>query len=154
MAAVNPAGVPVLWFHASTLFRFWSKTFTKRCSNDFFTITWQINFFLAWVHWSHAFDFRKNINWKNINCFRFWWEIYTKCSTSNYVISLVKRLSSPALCDWSGAFNFRVWFGHGGENLDFDFVPLLFTSLTLFILSPVSAVAASCFNYIGFCRWF
>ena len=33
-------------------------------------------------------------------------------ATRNYVISHTgKRLSSPALCGWSGAFNFRVQFG-------------------------------------------
>ena len=53
----------------------------------------------------------QNIFWKNINCFPFWWKTYTKRCTSNYVISRAKRLSSPALCDWSNAFNFRVWFG-------------------------------------------
>ena len=30
----KPAGVPVLWFRASMCFRFWSKTFTKRCTNN------------------------------------------------------------------------------------------------------------------------
>ena len=53
----------------------------------------------------------QNMFWKNIDCFPFWWKTYTKCCTSNYVISHVKRLSSPTLCGWSGAFNFRVWFG-------------------------------------------
>ena len=57
-----------------------------------------------------CFQFQ-NMFWKNINCFRFWWKTYTKRCTSNYVISRVKRLSSPALCGWSGAFSFRVWFG-------------------------------------------
>ena len=31
---VKSAGVPVLWFRASTCFRFWSKTFTKSCTNN------------------------------------------------------------------------------------------------------------------------
>ena len=53
----------------------------------------------------------QNMFWKNIDCFPFWWKTYTKRCTSNYVISHVKRLSSPTLCGWSGAFNFRVWFG-------------------------------------------
>ena len=45
---------------------------------------------------------------------------------------------------------------HGGENPDFDFVPLLFILLTYkpFILRSVSFVAANCFNYIGPCSWF
>ena len=32
---VKPAGVPVLWFRISMCFRFWSKTSTKRYSNNF-----------------------------------------------------------------------------------------------------------------------
>ena len=39
----------------------------------------------------------------------FWWKTYTKRCTKNYVISRVKRLSSPALCGWWEVFNFRVW---------------------------------------------
>ena len=31
---IKSAGVPVLWFRASTCFRFWSKTFMKHCSNN------------------------------------------------------------------------------------------------------------------------
>ena len=33
---VKSAGVPALWFRASTCFQFWSKTFTKRCTNNFY----------------------------------------------------------------------------------------------------------------------
>ena len=67
--------------------------------------------FLSCLNWLvTCFQFQ-NMFWKNINCFRFWWKTYTKRCTSNYVISRVKRLSSPALCGWSGAFSFRVWFG-------------------------------------------
>ena len=33
--------------------------------------------------------------------------LHTKCCTNNYVISHVKRLSSPAICSGSSAFNFR-----------------------------------------------
>ena len=40
---------------------------------------WQNNFFLAWIDWSHAFDFRMFC--KNINCFRLWWKIYLKHCT-------------------------------------------------------------------------
>ena len=67
--------------------------------------------FLPCLHWLvTCFQFQKMF-WKNINCFRFWRKIFTKRCASNYVISRVKRLSSSALCGWSGAFNFRVWFG-------------------------------------------
>ena len=69
------------------------------------------NQFLPCLIWLVTCFWFQNMFWKNINCFRFWWKTYTKRCTSNYVISRVKRLSSPALCGWSGAFNFRVWFG-------------------------------------------
>ena len=32
---VKPAAVPVFWFRNSMCFRFWSKTSTKRCSNNY-----------------------------------------------------------------------------------------------------------------------
>ena len=85
------------------------KNFHETLHKKFFNITWQNNFFLSWIDWSQTFDFR--MFWKNINCFWFWWKTYTKCCTSNYVITCVKRLSSPVLCLWSGALSFRVWFG-------------------------------------------
>ena len=67
--------------------------------------------FLACLSWLATCFWFQNMFWKNINRFRFWWKTYTERCTSNYVILRVKRLSSPALCGWSGAFNFRVWFG-------------------------------------------
>ena len=67
--------------------------------------------FLPCLNWLVTCFWFQNMFWKNINCFQFWWKSYTKRCTSNCVISRVKRLSSPALCVWSGSFNFRVWFG-------------------------------------------
>ena len=67
--------------------------------------------FLPCLSWLVTCSRFQNMFWKNINCFRFWWKTYTKRCTNNYVISSVKRLSSPALSGWSSAFNFRVWFG-------------------------------------------
>ena len=136
---VKSAGVPV---RASTCFWFWSKTFTKRCTNNYLLSRGNSTSFLACVDWLRASDFR--MFWKNISCFRFWWKTYTKRCANNYVISHDKNLPSPALCGWSGAFNFWVWFGkrknnvsakllhkkHGHENPDFHFVPLLFILLT------------------------
>ena len=51
----NSAGVPILWFRASTCFRIWSKTFTKRCINNSLllrdkTIS-SLHFFLALKAW-------------------------------------------------------------------------------------------------------
>ena len=101
--------VPALWFPPPRAF-----TFDQKLSRNVaqiilcYHVTKQ---FLPCLNWLvTCFQFQ-NMFWKNINCFRFWWKTYTKRCTSNYVISRVKRLSSPALCGWSGAFNFRVWFG-------------------------------------------
>ena len=104
--AVKSAGVPVLWFCASTCFRLWSKTFTKRCSNNsLLSRDKTISSLLELI--GHVLLISEYVL-ENINCFRFWWK---RC-TSNYATSRVKRLSSPSLCGWSGAFNFRVWFGN------------------------------------------
>ena len=67
--------------------------------------------FLPCLNWLVTCFWFQIMFWKNINCFRFWWKTYTKRCTSNCVILLVKRLSSPALCGWLGAFNFCLWFG-------------------------------------------
>ena len=104
---LKSAGVPVLWFPASTCFHFWSKTFTKRCTNNSL-LSRDKSFLLSWIDWSRAFDFRICFG-KTLNAFDF--DENTKRCTSSYVISRVKRLSSPALCGCSGVFNFRVWFG-------------------------------------------
>ena len=109
---IKSAGVPVLWFRTSTCFRFWSKTFLiKRNVAQIIIYYHVIKQFLACLNWLVTCFRFQDIFWKNMNCFWFWWKTYTKCCTSNYVISRVKRLSSPALSGWSGAFNFRVWFG-------------------------------------------
>ena len=55
---VKSAGVPVLWFRASTCFQFWSKTFTKRCTNNSLLSRDKTIFLFAWIDWSRAFDFR------------------------------------------------------------------------------------------------
>ena len=100
-------------------------------------------FFVAWFYWSHAFDFR--MFWKNINCFPFWWKTYTKRCTSSYVISRVKRLSSPAPFAVGQVLSISengTWWWKSR---------FWFCSCLPFILSPVSAVAASCFNYTDPC---
>ena len=100
--------MPVLWFRASTCFRFWFKTFTKRCTNNtLLSCDKTISFLLEFI--CHVLSISKYVLEKH--------ELLsilmknTKRCTSNCVISRVKRLSSPALCVWSGSFNFRVWFG-------------------------------------------
>ena len=76
---VKSAGVPVLWFRASTCFRFWSKTFTKRCTNNSLlsrdkTISSLLELIGQVLSISEYFS-------KNINCVRFWWKTFTKRCT-------------------------------------------------------------------------
>ena len=52
-----------------------------------------------------------NMFGKDIGCFWFWWKTYAKGCTNSNVISHIKRLSLPLPCSWSGASNFRIWFG-------------------------------------------
>ena len=67
-------------------------------------------FFLAWIDWSCAFNFRICFG-KTLVAFDFDEKTHTKSVAQNYVISRVKRLSSLAFCGWSSTFNFRIWFG-------------------------------------------
>ena len=87
--------------------------------------------FLPCLNWLVTYCRFQNMFWKNINCFRFWWKTYTKRCTSNYVISRVKRLSSPVLCGWSGALNFRVWFGKWNMAVEIPILILFRFLLTL-----------------------
>ena len=102
---VKSAGVPVLWFRASTCFRFWSKTFTKRCTNNsLLSCDKTISSLLELI--GHMLLISEYVL-ENINCFRFWWKL-TQSIAQITVISRVKILSSPAFCGWSGVFNFRL----------------------------------------------
>ena len=81
---LKSAWVPLLWFHTSTWFQFWSKLSQNVAQVILhYHVTKQ---FLPCLNWLVTF-------WKNINCFRFSWKTYTNRCTSNYVISRVKRLS-------------------------------------------------------------
>ena len=125
-STVKSAGMPVLWFPASTRFQFWSKYFMKHCTNNsLLSRDKTISSLLEVI--GHAFDFR--MFWKNTNCFQFWWKTYTKHYTSNCVISCVKRLSSPSLCSRSDAFNFRVWLGKQNMAMKIPILILLYFCL-------------------------
>ena len=104
---------------------------------------------LTCLNWLVTCFWFQNMFWKNINYFRFWWKTYTKRCTSNYVIARVKRLSSPSP-GWSGAFNFRVWFGKQNMTVKIS----ILTLFCIYFASCLSVVAASCFNYIGSCTKF
>ena len=90
-----------------------SFNFDKRNVAQNNSLLWRVKQFLPCLNWLVTCFWFQNMFWKNINCFRFWWKTYTKRCTSNYVISRVKWLSSPALCVWSGAFKFS---GYDLEN--------------------------------------
>ena len=84
---VKSAGVPVLGFRASTCFRFWLKTFTKR---------WQIIIyyhvtkrFLACLNWFVTWIWFQNMFWKTLIAFDFD-EILTQSVAQVTVISRVK----------------------------------------------------------------
>ena len=100
----------VLWFRSSTCFQIRSKT-SQNVAQIILYYHVTNNFFLAWTDCSpRAFDFRICFG-KTLIASDFDKKTYTKRCTSNYVISRVKSLSSSALCSWSGALNFTVWFG-------------------------------------------
>ena len=116
--------MPVLWFCTSMHFQKFSRNVAQIIL--YYHVTKE---FLGCLNWLVTCFWFQNMFWKNINCFRFWWKTCTKRCTSNYVISCVKRLYSPALCSWSGTFNFRVWF----ENW-YMVVKILILILFLFCL--------------------
>ena len=107
---VKSAGVPID-FATPRAFDFDQKLSQNVAQLIFYYhVTKQIPPCLNWLVACFSIWFL-NMFWKNINCFQFSWKTYTKRCTSNCVISHVKRLSSPTLCDWLGAFSFRAWFG-------------------------------------------
>ena len=85
------------------------KNFLETLHRYFFTITWQNNFFVAWIDWSRTFDLRIYF-WKTLIASDFD-KKFTQSEAHNYVISRVKILSSPAFCGWSDAVSFTLWFG-------------------------------------------
>ena len=99
---VKLAGVPVLWFCISTCFRFWSKTITKRCTNNSLSSRSKtISCLLELIGHAHLISecFRKTLIAFDFD------EILTKSVAKVTAISRVKILSYPALC---GDFNFKV----------------------------------------------
>ena len=107
---VKSAGVPVFWFRASTCFSDLDQKLSWNAAQIilYYHVTKQFPLCSIWLVTCFWFQ---DMFWKNINCFGSWWKTYANRCTSNYVISCVKRLSSPVPCDCSGASSFRVWFG-------------------------------------------
>ena len=64
--------------------------------------------FLAYLSWMVTCIWFQNMFSKTLIAFNFD-EILTQSAGQATVISRVRILSSPALGDWSGAFNFREW---------------------------------------------
>ena len=65
--------------------------------------------FLDCLNWLVTFIWFQNMLWKTLIAFDFD-EILTQSVVQVTVLSRVKKLSSLALCGWSGVFNFRIWF--------------------------------------------
>ena len=95
LTIVEQSQLGYLFFRASTYFRFWSKP-TQNVAQIilYYHVTKQ---FLDGLNWLMTCFRFQNIFCRN-SCFRFWWKTYTKCCSNNYVISGVKRISSPVLC--------------------------------------------------------
>ena len=83
---------------------FWSKTSTKRCTdNCLLSRDNIISFLLELIY--HVLSISEYILENHYSCFRFWWKACTKCYTNNYVICNVLK---PCTCGWSSAFSFRI----------------------------------------------
>ena len=134
---VKSAGVPVLWFCTSTCFRFWSKTFTKCCTNNsLLSRDKTISCLLELI--GHVPLISEYVL-ENIKCFRFWWNTYTKhcLSTCNaffpctlWLVSCFQfqgMILKMKECHVRKNIALKI---HASENLDFDFVLLTFTLLT------------------------
>ena len=65
--------------HTSTCFWFWSKNFTRCCTNN--------SLLCCDKTISSLLELIGHIHLENINCFWFWWNNYTKRCTSNYNIT-------------------------------------------------------------------
>ena len=140
---VKSAGVPVLWFCASTCILFWSKTFTKRCTNNSLLSHDKTIWFLPCLNWSVKCFWFQNMFWKSINCLRFWWKTYNEilCNTT------CQKTFFPCTLRLVRCFQFQgmIWKSEKcrvrknialetwrwkSENSNFDFARLLFTLLT------------------------
>ena len=117
---------------ASTCFRFWSKTLTKCCTNNSLlsrdkTISLLLEF------------------WKTLNWFPYWWKTYTHKALHKQICNITcQKTFLPCTLQLVRCFQFQgmiyktkechvsknIAKKHGGENLDFDFVLLLFSLLT------------------------
>ena len=108
---VKSVGVPVLWFRASTCFRFRSKTFTKGCTNNFLLSRDKtIYCFLELICHVHLIS---EYVLENINCFRFWWNTYTKSCRSNCNITCQNMIQDMILkteeCRASKNIAWKTW---------------------------------------------
>ena len=141
---VKSAGVPVLWFRASTCFWFWSKTFTKRCSNNSLlsrdkTISSLLDL-IGHVLLIFRICFGKTI------VFDFDEKLIQSVAQELCNITCQKTFF-PFTLRVVRCFRFQgmIWkTEHGGENPDFGFVPPLFTLLTLKRIYFASCFCCSC----------
>ena len=102
---VKSARVPVLWFHSSTCFWFWSETFTKCCTDNSLL---SHNKTISSLHELVLCFWFQNMFWKNIDCFQFWWKLK---ALHKYLCNIRHQKTFFPCFLWAGAFNSTVWFG-------------------------------------------
>ena len=145
-------------------FQLWLKTYTKHCTNNSLlsqnkTSSSLLELIDHMLSISEYYMEKLFTIWKNY-FLSTGWKTYTKLCTINNVISCVKRLSLPALCSWPiSGYDLENGRCLVGKNIELKNVAkisnlILFCFCLLCYFSPVSIVPASCFNYIGPCRWF
>ena len=121
----------VLWFCTSVCFQFWSKTFMKHCSNNsLLSRDRSISSLLDLI--GHVLLISENVLEKQLllilmkNLHR---ELHKELCTI-----MCQKTFFPCILWFVRCFQFQgiIWkTEHDGDNLNFDFVPLLFILLTL-----------------------
>ena len=154
------AGVPVLWFRASTCFRFWSKAFTKRCTNNSLLTRDKIISCLLELT-GHVLSISECFG-KSINSFRFWWKTYTKrCHVSKDFLPphfAVGQLLSVSGDLENGRMPCKQKYCIKNMAVKIPIL-ILFRFCLLYwlknhLLCVLSVIATSCFSYISPFWWF
>ena len=149
--------MPVLWFHTSTCFWFWSKIFTKHCSNNsllsFFTKTISSLLDLTGLvllisecfgKTLTAFDFDEKLTKRvgQAELFNITWQK----TFFPFTLQLVRCFQFQGMI-WKRDMLVQILI-----LILFHFCLICWLKKHLFWI--LSVVAASCFNYIGPCTWF
>ena len=146
----------VLWFRVSTCLRFWSKTSTKRCTNNsLLSHDNTVSSLLELIYYMLSISeyiLKKQLLSILIK------KTYTKRYTNNYAICDVSKAYT---CGWLSAFNSRYDLGNGRMRCKQKYwiknmaaktpVEILFRFC---LLCQLSIAVKSCFNYMCPCGWF